>query len=525
MSIHIERRRPVPEGLSGLEALPPLLARIYASRGVTTSQQLDNGLEQLIPPSKLKGVKQAVLRLEQALNEQQRILVVADFDADGATSCAVALRGLSMLGASHLDYIVPNRFEYGYGLSSEIVAVAAERQPDLIITVDNGIASIEGVEAAKASGIDVLVTDHHLAPAMLPDACAIVNPNQPGDSFPSKNLAGVGVIFYLLLALRSRLRETAWFERQGIPEPNLGQLLDLVALGTVADVVALDHNNRILVSQGLARIRRSRCCSGIQALLQVAGRPIDQINSTDLGFVLGPRLNAAGRLDDMSLGIECLLCDDINIALEMARELDSLNRERRSIEQGMQQQALTILDQMGLSEDLPVGLCLYEESWHQGVIGILASRIKEKLHRPVIAFAPADDDSGLIKGSARSVSGVHIRDVLDAIASQYPGLLNKFGGHAMAAGLTLDAERYSQFCEAFDGEVQKHLARDQLRGVSTVMANSQQRTLTSRWQSNYVMLAPGGKPFLSLFLMGYLPCSLVELSGRSILNCSWGTQS
>jgi len=465
MSIHIERRHCDSQAVAKLAELPPVLARIYAARGINSTDQLDNGLEHLIAPSLLKGINEAVASLENALRKQQRILIVADFDCDGATSCVVALRGLSMLGAHHLDYIVPNRFEFGYGLSPEIVAVAAERKPDLIITVDNGIASIDGVAAANALGIEVLVTDHHLAADTLPAAVAIVNPNQPGDAFPSKNLAGVGVIFYLLLALRSHLRQQGWFAEQQISEPNLAQLLDLVALGTVADVVPLDHNNRILVNQGLARIRRGLCCAGIQALLQVAGRNISDISASDLGFIVGPRLNAAGRLDDISLGIECLLNDEPNLVRDIASELDGLNRDRRHIEQGMQQQAMSILEKMQLDEALPVGLCLYDESWHQGVVGILASRIKERLHRPVIAFAPADDGSGQIKGSARSVSGVHIRDVLDAIASKHSGLLDKFGGHAMAAGLTLTGENLAQFQQAFDQEVQRHIGREALRGV------------------------------------------------------------
>ncbi len=465
MNIIIERRHADPEALANLATETPLLARIYAARGITNPNQLDNGLNQLIEPALLKGIDGAVARLQQALDQQQRILVVADFDCDGATACAVALRGLAMLGAQHLDYIVPNRFEFGYGLSPEIVAVAATRKPDLIITVDNGIASIEGVVAANQLGIDVLVTDHHLAADQLPDAVAIVNPNQPGDTFPSKNLAGVGVIFYLLLALRRQLREQQWFVAQQRAEPNLASLLDLVALGTVADVVALDHNNRILVSQGLARIRSGHCCAGIRAILQVAGRNQSEIITSDLGFMVGPRLNAAGRLDEMSLGIECLITDDATRAKNIASELDGLNRDRRNIEQGMQQQAIMILDKMELDEALPVGLCLYDETWHQGVVGILASRIKEKLHCPVIAFAPADDGSGQIKGSARSVNGVHIRDVLDAIASRHPGLLNKFGGHAMAAGLTLAAANFTQFKQLFDQAVQQHLSRDQLRGV------------------------------------------------------------
>ncbi len=465
MNTIIERRQFDQAAAKKLALDSPLLARIYQSRGVTDVAQLNNGLDQLLAPVTLKGIPEAVKRLQQAIEQQQRILIVADFDCDGATSCAVALRGLRMLGAQHLDYIVPNRFEFGYGLSPEIVAVAAMRKPDLIITVDNGISSIEGVTAANELGIEVLVTDHHLAAKQLPAAVAIVNPNQPGDEFASKNLAGVGVVFYLLLALRSHLREQNWFKQQNIAEPNLAVLLDLVALGTVADVVPLDHNNRILVNQGLSRIRRNVCCVGIQAILQVAGRNIANISASDMGFVIGPRLNAAGRLDDMSFGIECLLTDDPQLARDMATELDGLNQDRRSIEQGMQQQAIAILDKMQLQDNLPIGLCLFDETWHQGVVGILASRIKDKLHCPVIAFAPADDGTQQIKGSARSVSGVHIRDVLDAVASKQPKLLHKFGGHAMAAGLTIDADQLSTFQQAFDHEVQQHLSREQLRGV------------------------------------------------------------
>jgi len=467
MTVHIVQREVDGAAQQQLAGLPPLLARIYAARQVQDLGQLEYGLNRLQSPGSLKGIEQAVELLMTALQQQQRILVLADFDADGATSCALALRALAMMGAQQLDYIVPNRFEYGYGLSPEIVAVAARRQPDLIITVDNGISSLEGVAAAKQLGIQVLVTDHHLPGAKLPDADAMVNPNQPGDGFASKNLAGVGVIFYVMLALRAQLREQGWFARQQIPDANLAELLDLVALGTVADVVPLDHNNRVLVAQGLARIRRGKCCPGIQALLQVAGRNPATINSTDLGFVLGPRLNAAGRLDDMAFGIECLLCNDPNLGREMAAELDSLNRERRTIEQGMQQQALVALQTMQFSEEerLPVGLCLFDEGWHQGVIGILASRIKDRLHRPVIAFAPADDGSDNLKGSARSVSGVHIRDVLDAIAASHPQLLDKFGGHAMAAGLTLARQNLEIFQQAFDEEVQRHISRDALRGI------------------------------------------------------------
>jgi single-stranded-DNA-specific exonuclease len=366
------------------------------------------------------------------------------------------------MGAHDVRYVVPNRFEYGYGLTPEIVAVAAQQQPDLLITVDNGISSVEGVRAAKALGMRVLITDHHLPGAELPAADAIVNPSQPGDNFPSKNLAGVGVIFYVILALRAQLRTSGWFTEKNIPEPNLARLLDLVALGTVADVVPLDHNNRILVAQGLKRINQGQTVPGIRALLEVAGRATGRLAASDLGFVVAPRLNAAGRLTDMSLGIECLLTENETTAFEMAKQLDTLNRERRTIEAGMQEQALVALDKLHLDGDLPHGLCLFDETWHQGVIGILASRIKDRVHRPVIAFAKASDTE--IKGSARSVPGLHIRDALDAVAAHHPGLLNKFGGHAMAAGLSLPRAHFETFCKAFAEEVARHLDADDLTG-------------------------------------------------------------
>ena len=446
--------------------LHPVLRRIYLSRHLHDVRQLQYSLDALHPYTDLKGIAAAVTLLVESLRGKKRILIVADFDADGATSCAVAVRGLRLLGANDVRFVVPNRFEYGYGLTPEIVAVAAEQRPDLIITVDNGISSIDGVAAARRRGIQVLVTDHHLPGDALPEADAIVNPNQPGDVFPSKNLAGVGVIFYVLLALRARLREEGWFADAGIAEPNLAQLLDLVALGTVADVVPLDHNNRILVSQGLARIRAGRCCEGIRALLEVAGRNPRQLVAADLGFAVAPRLNAAGRLEDMSLGIACLLSDDAAQAHGMAARLDQLNKERRGIEAQMEQEALAAIAALRVSEDdpaLPVGVCLFQEQWHQGVIGILASRIKDRLHRPVIAFAQTGENE--LKGSARSVSGVHIRDVLDAVAAHHPDLVSKFGGHAMAAGLTLPRKNFAAFSAAFDKEVRHHLAPEDLRGV------------------------------------------------------------
>ncbi|YCH20840.1 single-stranded-DNA-specific exonuclease RecJ [Pseudomonas sp. D1-3] len=452
--------RPLPASLPDLGNLPPLLTRLYAARGVLSAVELEKGLARLIPFSQLKGIEAAVELLVEGLRQRQRMLIVGDFDADGATASTVGLLGLRMLGAAHVDYLVPNRFEYGYGLTPEIVAVALSREPELLITVDNGISSIDGVAAAKAAGLQVLVTDHHLPGHELPAADAIVNPNQPGCSFPSKSLAGVGVIFYVLLALRARLREVGWFTAERA-EPNLGELLDLVALGSVADVVPLDANNRILVHQGLARIRAGRARPGLRALLEVAGKQHGRITSTDLGFILGPRLNAAGRLDDMSLGIECLLCEDEALARDMAVQLDQLNQDRKAIEQGMQREALAQLKDLPL-ESLPFGLCLFEADWHQGVIGILASRLKERYHRPTIAFADAGE--GMLKGSARSVPGFHIRDALDAVASRHPGLISKFGGHAMAAGLSLPAEHFETFARAFDDEVRRQLCEDDLTG-------------------------------------------------------------
>ena len=385
---------------------------------------------------------------------------------DGATSTTVAVKALYSMGAKKVEYLVPNRFEFGYGLTPEIVQVAVERfNPDVIITVDNGISSIEGVKAAKALNLTVIVTDHHLPAKTLPVADAIVNPNQPDDHFPSKMLAGVGVIFYVMLALRSLLREQNWFVEQSLPEPNLAELLDLVALGTVADVVPLDYNNRILVSQGLARIRSGRVCAGIKALIDITGRESDRLIASDFGFAIAPRLNAAGRLDDMSLGINCLLSDDIAVAHDIAQQLDEINHARRDIEADMKQQAMTILDSMHLDENksLPFGLCLFDKNFHEGVVGIIASRIKDQWNRPVIVFAKTDD--GLLKGSGRSIKGLHIRDALDNIATKHPDLISKFGGHAMAAGLTIAEANYDLFIDAFDEEVRQHLCEDDLQGV------------------------------------------------------------
>ena len=452
------------------DALPaemhPILKRIYLGREVYDVSQTENTLKRLLPFTDLKDIDSSVSLLAETIAQQKRILIIGDYDCDGATSCALAMRILQAFGAQHVDYLVPNRFEYGYGLTPEIVEVAKTKSPDLIITVDNGIASIAGVNAAKASNISVIITDHHLPGQTLPNADAIVNPNQPGDSFPSKHLAGVGVIFYVMLALRAHLREQCWFEHAKLREPNMAEYLDLVALGTVADVVKLDHNNRILVAQGLARIRAGQACTGIHALLQVAGRDYKKITSSDLGFFVGPRLNAAGRLDDMSIGIECLLANDENAALEKARTLDSFNRERRQIEQTMRAQAdthLSALLEQADNNTLPPALCLFDPDFHEGVIGILAGRIKDQIHRPVIVFAPSGDE--LIKGSARSIPGLHIRDALDRVATCHPALLSKFGGHAMAAGLTLRKADFAEFNAVFVQTVSELLDDDALQRV------------------------------------------------------------
>ncbi|GBG03622.1 single-stranded-DNA-specific exonuclease [Azospira sp. I13] len=435
---------PRPQWQLEQEGLHPLLARIYASRGIKNRAELDYDLKSLIPPADLTGTTEAAILLADAIEAEARILVVGDYDCDGATATAVAVRALRLLGAT-VDYLVPDRFIHGYGLSPQIVELAAERQPDLLVTVDNGIASIEGVETARQLGIATLITDHHLAAETLPEADCIVNPNQPGCDFPSKALAGVGVMFYVALALRAEMRRRGAFDGER-PEPNFASLLDLVALGTVADVVKLDHNNRILVAQGLKRMREGKLTPGIRALFRAAGRNLQTASAFDLGFTIGPRLNAAGRLSDMSLGIECLITDDEARAANIAQQLDQLNRERREIEAGMQEQALIHLEDFDL-EASGAGVALFDPEWHQGVVGILASRIKEKLHRPVFAFARGD--GGQIKGSGRSIPGLHLRDALDLVSKRAPGILLRFGGHAMAAGATLMEDRFEEFKALF----------------------------------------------------------------------------
>ncbi|HEY0589195.1 MAG TPA: single-stranded-DNA-specific exonuclease RecJ [Pseudoduganella sp.] len=437
----------------------PVLARLFAARGLNNPAELSSELAALIQPSGLLHIDRAAEFLADSIAAGKRMVIVADYDCDGATACATAIRGLRAMGAN-VDFIVPNRFEYGYGLTPEIVELTArEKSPDIIITVDNGIASIEGVEEAKRRGIDVVVTDHHLPGDSLPDARVIVNPNQPACGFPSKHLAGVGVVFYVLLALRAEMRRRGIFDAQ--TQPKLDSLLDLVALGTVADVVRLDTNNRILVAQGLKRMRAGRMHPGVAALFRVSGRSVRTASPFDLGFALGPRLNAAGRLEDMSLGIECLLTDDETRAWELAQQLNDINLKRREIEAEMQDAALLHLDDFQPADRTTI--CVYDDSWHQGVIGIVASRLKERFYRPTITFAPAGD--GMIKGSGRSIPGFHLRDALDLVSKRAPGVIDKFGGHAMAAGLSLRAEAFEHFCAAFEAVGQAWLTESQLERV------------------------------------------------------------
>ena len=465
----IVRRTVAPPSVAALLAagLSPILARVYASRGIGAASELDHALSALPPFGTLRGIAEAAARLARAIAARERIVVVADYDADGATACAVAVRGLSALGAD-VGFIVPNRFEFGYGLTPEIVALAAERAPDLLVTVDNGIASVEGVAAAAARGIDVLVTDHHLPGPALPSPAIIVNPNQPGCAFPSKHIAGVGVMFYVVTATRALLRERGAFA--GRPAPNLAHLLDLVALGTVADVVRLDQTNRVFVEQGLARLRARRAQPGVLALFAVAGRDAARATAFDLGFVAGPRLNAAGRLADMSIGIRCLLADDHGEAATLAAELDRLNRERRAVEATMQEEALADLAEFA---DAPPAdqctVCLFRPEWHQGVVGIVASRLKDRFHRPAVVFARGA--GGELRGSGRSIGGFHLRDALDLVAKRAPGTITRFGGHAFAAGLTLPEPALPAFREAFEAIAREQLGPDDLDRICATDGN------------------------------------------------------
>ncbi|ART80121.1 single-stranded-DNA-specific exonuclease RecJ [Oceanisphaera avium] len=444
--LNIRRRQSLAHQLP--DSLPALIQRLYASRGVVSPEQLNLSAANLLKPE-FKGMAEAVKVLVQGLEAQRSIVIVGDFDCDGATSSALMVHGLRAMGARQVQYLVPNRFDYGYGLSPQVVEEVARMGGELLITVDNGISSVSGVAAANAKGMQVIVTDHHLPGNELPDAAAIVNPNQEGCAFPSKNLAGVGVAFYLLLALRAALTEQGWFQRLGITAPNMGEYLDLVALGTVADVVALDGNNRVLVHQGLQRMRAGRVRPGIQALIDISQRNPSRLVASDLGFALGPRLNAVGRLDDMSMGVACLLSENLDEARKLAAMMDELNRERKAIEASMQHEALASLTKVNISQgELPHGLVLHQDDWHQGVVGLVASRIKERYHRPVIAFAEAGEDE--LKGSGRSIPGVHLRDLLEEIDRQQPGVIDKFGGHAMAAGLSLRKSALAPFKAAFE---------------------------------------------------------------------------
>jgi single-stranded-DNA-specific exonuclease len=481
--------------------LHPLLKKIYANRGVTKLKQVDYRLKDLLDFSLLKDIDVAADIVSQAVIENKRIIVVGDFDADGATSCAVMVRSLKAFGLEDVDYLVPNRFDFGYGLSPQIVDVAAQlnpqAKPDLIVTVDNGISSIDGVNRANELGITVVVTDHHLAADMLPDAAAIVNPNQPGCEFPTKMIAGVGVAFYLMLAVRASLRAKNWFNDSLRIEPNMANFLDLVALGTVADVVPLDENNRILVESGLQRIRANKACVGINALLTIAGKSIEGCSSQDFGFIIGPRLNAAGRLDDMSIGIECLLSDNYEQAFQYASTLNQMNQQRRQIEGEMLEQAFHLLnhqvEQLDNVELIPDALALYDEQWHQGVVGLLASRIKEKYHRPVIAFA--DAGNGELKGSGRSISGLHLRDVLDAISKQHTDLIGKFGGHAMAAGLTIRQDKFSQFQQAFGKQVSAVLRPEDLTNIRETDGSVNEEYMTIEATEIFKYASPWGQLF------------------------------
>lgn len=472
----------------------PIIKRLYAGRGITHVSEIKRGAGELLPLKTMKGLDQACQVLFNALSQSKRITIVGDFDADGATSTALMVLGLQKLGFSHVGYKVPNRFEYGYGLSALLAHEIVQQGTDLIITVDNGISCMQGVDVCKNAGVEVIVTDHHLPGNALPNADAIVNPNQPECEFDSKNLAGVGVAFYLLLAFRTYLRDRDYFTQHNLAQPNLAELLDLVALGTVADVVPLDSNNRILVHQGLARIKKGICRPGIKALMQMANKDLNKAKSSDFGFVIGPRLNAAGRLDDMSYGIRCLLTENYGQALKMAEDLNSLNNERKEIEQGMRVEAEAAVNTISiLSGELPDGICVYEPTWHQGVIGIVAGRVKDKYYRPTIAFAQGDE--GQIKGSARSIQGVHIRDVLDEVSTSNPELIIAFGGHAMAAGLTILETDLAKFKLAFNRVVAKYLDEEVKTQVTLTDGSLPSEYLTLNFCQELDLAGPWGQGF------------------------------
>ena len=494
----------------------PLLARIYAARGISSLDSLDRSFASLPSPSLLKGMPEAVDRLYDALIRDEQIVIIGDFDADGATSSALMMLALRDMGFEHLNFLVPNRFDYGYGLTPEIVDLAQQYSPQLIVTVDNGISSNDGVTHAGKLGIEVIITDHHLPGDCLPNATAIINPNQPGCSFPSKSLAGVGVAFYLLSGLRAKLRDEGWFIDKSLSEPNLAHWLDLVALGTVADVVPLDQVNRIFVYQGLLRIRSGHSRPGIRALLQISGKNPQKLMASDLGFAIGPRLNAAGRLDDISLGIQCLLTDNLNEARETAECLDQLNRDRKSIEKGMQSEAIIELDKLSLeSQEMPSALCLFQRDWHQGVVGLVASRLKEKYHRPVVAFARSDD--GYLKGSCRSISGLHIRDALEALALRDPGLILKFGGHAMAAGLTMEESHLENFSNAFQEHVNTVISSDDLNARIMTDGSLEEEQINMQTASMLREAGPWGQQFPEPSFQGIFKIKQQRIVGKNHL--------
>ncbi len=482
-------------GDGALDVEDPLIERLYLSRGLTRSEETDKGLKSLVSPLGLMDIDKAARRVAEAVLAQQKILIIGDYDADGATSVALCKLALAAMGAEAVEFLVPDRFQFGYGLSEAIVAIAQSLKPDLIITVDNGISSVGGVAAANAAGIDVIVTDHHLPGSELPAAYAIVNPNRQDCGFTSKSIAGVGVAYYLLSWVRHTLRERQWFDASQRPEPNLAQFLDLVALGTVADVVPLDRNNRILVHQGLLRMRQGHTRPGIRALAEIGKRDLTQLSAQDLGFAIGPRLNAAGRLQDMSVGIRCLLADNFATARSLAQELDGLNKDRREIEQGMVAEAELLLAQVSKTDDAK-GIAVYHERFHQGVVGIVAGRLRERLHRPAIVFADSSEGAvGEIKGSARSIDGLNIRDVLDTIATRYPGLLIKFGGHAMAAGLSLKRVHFERFRNIFAEVVAELVSEDALSAKCFVDGGLSEQELTLDTVQSLFNAGPWGNGF------------------------------
>ena len=495
--MRIEQRQPTQH--LGLD--DDLLDRVFSARGINDPSQLERGLVNLLSPANLPEIDIAAARLADAVEQNQKILIVGDFDADGATSVALCLLALRAMGATNVDFLVPNRFDYGYGLSPEIVQLAATLAPNVIVTVDNGVASVDGVALANEMGIDVVVTDHHLPGDVLPDAHALVNPNVGDNAFASKSMAGVGVAYYLLSWVRQTLRQRDYFASRQIPEPNMAQYLDLVALGTVADVVPLDQNNRILVHQGLLRIRRGKTRPGIAALARVGKRDLSTLSASDMGFALGPRLNAAGRLQDMSVGIRCLVTDDPAEAGQLAAELDSLNQTRREIEQGMVADAEMILTQITPAPD-EMGIAVYHESFHQGVVGIVAGRLREKFHRPAIVFADASDTSDELKGSARSIDGLNIRDVLDSIATRFPGMLPKFGGHAMAAGLSIKRVHLARFQKAFDKAVRAAVTQDMLDAVLLTDGSLKQEQLNLQTVATLADAGPWGNGFAEPLFAG-----------------------